>query len=123
MTDQTQDPNFSATFPKLHQFIFVRNDSWPQSIWLGVWGLLLLTVTFLFSFVLKPPVVAVWNVLLTFSTGIILCLRLSWKFVIYGLLGFLSSRNVTVEQLLKEALSKILTQAQQRAIEAQQKSE
>jgi hypothetical protein len=117
MTDQgfpKTDEKYMEWLPKLHQFSFVRNDSWLQSVWLAIWGVILVLMTFLYNFVAKPPIMAIYSVLFSFGTGTILCLRLIPKFLLYGLTGFLTPRNISVQQLIADALARIRA-TQQRA--------
>jgi hypothetical protein len=83
--------------PAFHQYRFGKNKSRLNSLWLGtIWAFLTLPEILLFNFLvpaLATPKVAHLRLL---STVVLL-----FKLPLFGLLGQVTSENVTIEELAK----------------------
>lgn len=109
---------YSPWFPMIHQYTFTRNDSWLNSFWIMVWGLFVLTFTTLWGFFIAKPIEAIFEVGKSMLTGLFLYIKLTFKFVVYGFMGFLNSREITVQEILQDAISEIRKAAEKAFEEA-----
>jgi hypothetical protein len=82
-------------FPSYHQFRFAYNKSWLNSVWIGtIWTVLTLPEILIFDWLLpifaRPSCVLVR----TWATLVLLV-----KLPVFGLLGRVTSENVSIDEL------------------------
>lgn len=100
-------------FPELHQYTFTRNDSWLNSGWITLYGLVLLVLTFAWAFVARPIfwmvlglIIGIGTYLFNLGLGAWLTVKLGGRLAWYGPFGFASSRDISKDDLFRQVLEK-----------------
>jgi hypothetical protein len=96
-------------FPAPHKIYIARNASWFNSAWLAIWHLLVILFgVILWSCLIYGTFVFLKRTLITIYG----CFLLSVKFLAYGLLGGLDTRDITPQEYfalhMEEAMRKAL---------------